>query len=274
VQVLGKEGLRVAQFPEVENFWADPAQLAFGHRGIYQASDHHNQGQAADCAWEYRITPVTGWGRDEATMGLLSYLPVYEVGWQICLAHGWAEGWFQWQDQRYEFSQAPVYIEKNWGLGYPKVWFWLQCNCFTVTTGTPDLNLTLTSGGGLRRTLWWEDEAAMIGVHYRGRFFNFRPETGAVRWETASVPHGTWKVWGKADGYEVEIEADVAILHTLLGPTATATLHPISLHSLTGHLNLRLYRGARKLILEAHSDLAALEVGGGNWDGTWSGSCN
>ncbi len=302
IQVLGRAGLLVETLPQVSSFWAARERLAFGQvQGTqplgeldsekfwehlttgYQASATVNQGRICTtdgqtASWDYQITPITGWGRDQATMGLLSYLPVYEVGWQICMAHGWATGWFAWQEKCYQFTQAPVYIEKNWGLGYPSIWFWLQCNSFTISQGAADPNLTLTSGGGLRKLLSWADEAAMIGLHYQGRFYDFRPETGRVRWVTYTATQTTWQLWGAANGYEILITAEVATaeLHTLLGPSLTDTLHPISRHSLVGSINLRLYRGRgsqAKLCLQAHSDLAAVEVGGDEWQGSWAGQC-
>lgn len=35
------------------------------------------------------------------------------------MAEGRATGWLQWGEQRYEFSNAPAYAEKNWGGGFP-----------------------------------------------------------------------------------------------------------------------------------------------------------
>jgi len=46
------------------------------------------------------------------------------------MAEGAATGWLQWGDQRYEFSDAPAYAEKNWGGGFPSKWIWVQCNTF------------------------------------------------------------------------------------------------------------------------------------------------
>ncbi len=304
VQVLGRLGLLVETFPQVADFWGDQERLAFGHTRSsaapirealdpsdfwvrihtgYQATDRLNQGriitpEGKSVVWEYTIEPVIGWGRNQATMGHLSYLPVYEVGWQVSLAHGWAAGYLQWEEVTYSFTRAPVYIEKNWSLGFPEIWFWLQCNSFTIHQGAPDVNLTVTSGGGVRRTLIWEDEQAMVGLHYQGRFYDFRAETGTVRW-SARVDRtgaGLWQVWGYADGYEIEIEARSVQIHSLLGPSENETLHPISLQSLTGDLTLRLYRGrypGNRLILEARSGLAAVEAGGDGWTGSWEGTC-
>jgi tocopherol cyclase len=49
---------------------------------------------------------------------------------QVLMAEGSATGWLDWGGQRYEFSDAPAYAEKNWGGGFPSKWIWVQCNTF------------------------------------------------------------------------------------------------------------------------------------------------
>lgn len=148
-QVLGPEdGYLCAFFPDVNQFWADPEILALGHWGEtdlksapgvlnpdlfdrhiqqgYQATATWQQGSLIDletqqtCRWHYEIQPVYGWGTPEqtqqSTAGWLSFLPIFEPGWQILMAHGYARGWIEWQGQRYDFDQAPAYGEKT-GVG-------------------------------------------------------------------------------------------------------------------------------------------------------------
>ena len=55
------------------------------------------------------------------------------------MAKGLASGWIQWGEERYEFKSAPAYSEKNWGAGFPKKWFWIQCEDFD---NAPDVALT------------------------------------------------------------------------------------------------------------------------------------
>ena len=58
---------------------------------------------------------------------------------QVLLARGAASGWVDWGGCRYNFTNAPVYAEKNWGAGFPKKWFWVQATGFE---GEPDAALT------------------------------------------------------------------------------------------------------------------------------------
>ena len=155
-------------FPNVKQFWATRSQLELGHWGKtdlatqpiwlmpaeferhvqngYQATATCNQGVIHDpgsdhsCRWHYSIQPVYGWGdkggNQQSTAGWLSFLPIFEPGWQILTAHGLATGWIEWNGDRYEFTNAPAYCEKNWGGAFPQKWFWLNCNSFD---GEPDL---------------------------------------------------------------------------------------------------------------------------------------
>lgn len=126
------------------------------------------------------------------------------------MAHGLSTGWVEWGGQRYEFVDAPSYVEKNWGGGFPKKWFWAQCNTFD---GMPKLRqvpcasfvadrgfavaprsrhrpeifscptCSLTTGGG-RRALPLlnneEEDVAMIGIHVEGTFIELVPWRGTV----------------------------------------------------------------------------------------------
>jgi tocopherol cyclase len=63
-------------------------------------------------------------------MGVLSYLSVFEPGWQILQSHAIATGKINWCGKVYQFQDVPAYSEKNWGRTFPTKWFWLQCNSF------------------------------------------------------------------------------------------------------------------------------------------------
>jgi len=60
------------------------------------------------------------------------------------MAQGRASGWIEWGGERHEFKDAPAYAEKNWGGGFPKRWFWVQCDTFDTPT---DQQIALTAVG-------------------------------------------------------------------------------------------------------------------------------
>jgi len=54
----------------------------------------------------------------QSTAGWLSFLPIFEPGWQILMAHGLATGWIEWNGKT-QFTNAPAYSEKL-GVLFPK----------------------------------------------------------------------------------------------------------------------------------------------------------
>ncbi|MEY3299272.1 MAG: hypothetical protein RLZZ597_2532 [Cyanobacteriota bacterium] len=240
----------------------------------YQATATWHQGKLYDPAsghttrWQYATEPVYGWGNpdqaQQSTAGLLSQLQIFEPGWQVLMAHGWASGWIDWQGQRYDFSQAPAYSEKNWGSAFPKKWFWLQCNAFNQ----PDL--ALTAGGGRRQVLSRTEEVAMVGLHHRGQFYEFVPWNATLQWHIA--PWGSWHLRAERPDYVVELSGNTCHPgQAVLVPTRHG-MQPHCRDTAQGHLSLTLWRKRGRtltLLLAAHSDQAGLETGGGPWNGDW-----
>ena len=305
-QILGpNDEYLLRTFPNVKQFWASRDVLALGHWGKrnldldwksfdsrpgylppeefttyikegYQATATLNQGIIREratnkyCRWEYEIKPVYGWGDggsiQQSTAGWLSFLQIFEPGWQILMAHGLASGWIDWNGKRYEFSNAPAYGEKNWGGAFPEKWFWLNCNCFD---GEPDL--ALTAGGGRRGVLWWMESVAMIGLHYRGKFYEFVPWNSEVNWHIH--PWGKWEMSAKNDNYEVKLIGTTNLPGTPLRAPTQNGLIVCCRDTMQGELELELRElnvKKGKIILTARSSLCGLEIGGGPWDDSWS----
>ena len=294
VQILGiDETYLYRVFPQTDNFFADPQQLAFGHwhktnlklkpqllslrqftaeiAEGYQATANLNQGCIYDpvrneyCRWSYQIEPISGWGNarqpQQSSAGLLSSLPIFEPGWQITMAHGLATGWIEWRGVKYQFINVPAYSEKNWGSSFPQQWFWLNCNSFE------NLNdLALTAGGGIRKVLWWSEEVALIGIHYQGKFYEFAPWNSQVTWQIE--PWGSWELSGKSAQHEVILRGTTDAPGTYVRtPTADGLVFNCR-DTTKGKLSLILKERGR-IIAEATSNQAGLEVGGAGWKNTW-----
>ncbi|KAL5208002.1 hypothetical protein ABZP36_032437 [Zizania latifolia] len=107
------------------------------------------------------------------------------------------------------------------------------------------------------------------GIHYDGKFYEFVPWTGAVSWDIA--PWGHWKMSGESKNHLaiVEIETTTSEPGTALrAPTIEVGLVPACKDTCYGDLKLRMWEkrddgGKGKMILDATSNMAALEVGGG-----------
>ncbi|NET71797.1 MAG: tocopherol cyclase [Sphaerospermopsis sp. SIO1G2] len=297
-QVLGPDDEYLCRtFPDVDKFWASREELGLGHWGKtnsaispryltpreftddvqegYQATATFNQGVITDpstgnyCHWQYEIKPIYGWGNpnslQQSTAGWLSFLQIFEPGWQILMAHGLATGWIEWNGKKYEFTDAPAYGEKNWGGAFPQKWFWLNCNAFD---NEPDL--ALTAGGGRRGVLWWMESVAMIGIHYQGQFYEFVPWNSQVSWQIQ--PWGEWRMQGKNQDYQVELIGTTDLPGTPLRAPTNDGLTICCQDTMQGKLDLVLRKingNKSEVILQASSNLCGLEIGGGSWENSW-----
>lgn len=246
------------------------------HQGCIHDDGRTNFAETVKSArWEYSTQPVYGWGnvgsKQKSTAGWLAAFPVFEPHWQICMAGGLSTGWIEWDGERFEFQDAPSYSEKNWGGAFPRKWFWVQCNVFEGATG----EVALTAAGGLRLLPVVDgfENAAMIGVHYDGIFYEFVPWNGVVSWEISQW--GYWYLAAENETHMVELKATTKDPGTTLrAPTSEAGLAPACKDTCFGELTLQLwerrYDGTKgKMILDVTSDMAAVEVGGGPWFNTW-----
>ena len=296
VQILGIDEQYCCRiFPDAQLFYGTPDNFCFGHwhrtnlqitpqflplrefathvlEG-YQVSATLNQGCIYDpiqndyCRWQYQIQPVYGWGNasdiQQSSAGLLSYLPIFEPGWQITMAHGWATGWIDWRGNRYQFGNAPVYSEKNWGGSFPQKWFWLNCNSFEA-----ELDLALTAAGGIRQVLWWQEEVALIGLHHRGKFYEFAPWNSQVNWQIQ--PWGKWSMQAVNRDYSIILTGKTNLPGTYVRtPTAQGLVFNCR-DTTNGKLTLELCDRHKRTFLKAESNLAGLEVGGSPWNEAWT----
>jgi tocopherol cyclase len=302
-QILGANDQYLCRtFPDVKKFWASRDVLALGHWGKtrlqvapfyllpsefteyvqmgYQATSLLNQGMIYDgspdnyCSWHYEIEPIYAWGNQNSlqssTAGWMSFLQIFEPGWQILMAHGLASGWIDWRGKKYVFNQAPAYSEKNWGGAFPEKWFWLNCNSFELVG-----DLALTAGGGKRRVLWWMESVAMIGLHYQGKFYEFVPWNSEVSWDIQ--PWGRWQMKAKNHDYQVELIGKTNLLGTRLRAPTSNGLEFCCRDTMQGELSLELRKVTRRssqVILRAHSHLCGLEIGGSSWFGNWRSGKN
>ncbi|NJL49894.1 MAG: tocopherol cyclase, partial [Leptolyngbyaceae cyanobacterium SM2_5_2] len=299
-QILGpNDSYFCRTLPNPRLFWAWPEGLGLGHwrrplMGLeaqflypgefsrrvaegYQVTATWHQGQLHDpgrgetVRWQYATAPIYGWGMpaqpQQSTAGWLSQFQIFEPGWQILMAHGFATGWVEWQGQRYKFTNAPAYSEKNWGGSFPQKWFWLNCNAFDHQ---PDL--ALTAGGGRRQVLTWMEEVAMVGIHHQGQFYEFVPWNATVSWHIS--PWGYWHMWAERADYRVELTGTTTQPGLLLRAPTHQGLTYCSRDTAHGHINLALWRKEKKHltpIVTATSQLGGLEIGGGPWPKDWVG---
>jgi tocopherol cyclase len=292
VQILGIDDQYFWRtFPDVNGFWASQTKLELGHWGKnslktkpcllssekftqfiqegYQATDTLNQGTIYDpssqqtCQWCYEIKPIYGWGKQQATAGLLSYLPIFDPGWQILMAHGLATGWINWKGQMFHFKDAPAYSEKNWGRSFPQKWFWLNSNYFN---DYPDL--AITAVGSKRRVLGMTEDVGLIGIHYQGKFYEFVPWNAQIHWKIE--PWGQWEMTGDSEQYHVKIMGNTDKMGNWVRVPTEEGLGFHCRDTTQGNLQIILKSKNSTLLLNAFTEMGGLEIGGSQWNYVWT----
>jgi tocopherol cyclase len=300
-QILGpNDHYLYCPLPNVEGFWAWPHRLGLGHLGKtnqaqakpqylapgvfneqvtqgYQVTATHHQGCVQDretgaiARWSYAIQPRYGWGPRQGpqrpTAGWLSYLPIFEPGWQVLMAHGWASGWMEWQGQRYDFEAVPTYGEKNWGGAFPQKWFWIQANCFV---DHPDL--TLTAAGGRRQVLEKLETVGLIGMHHQGDFIDLSSLNAQLCWQVS--PWGNWQMAAQNHRYRIVLQGATQLASAPVRVPTREGLQWRCWDTTRGQLTVQLWQQKttltpEQLLIEAQTNLAGLEVGGLGWDIPW-----
>lgn len=302
-QIVGPgEQYLCAWLPDVQRFWAWPHRLGLGHcqaglppsdRGRqllppeaflptvgqgYQLTATQHQGCLEDAEtgaiahWHYTIQPIYGWGQPDGiqlpTAGWLSYLPIFEPGWQVLMAHGLATGWAEWQGQRYEFHNAPTYMEKNWGGAFPQRWFWIQANAFDAL---PDL--TVTAVGGLRQVGGREETVGLVGLHFAGRFMALSSLDAVIDWQVSTW--GSWHMTAANHRYRVVLLGQTHQAPVQVRVPTQTGLQFACWDTTHGNLTLEVWERSphaphqESLLLQAQTNLAALEIGGQGWEQNW-----
>ncbi|MDJ0510420.1 MAG: tocopherol cyclase family protein [Crocosphaera sp.] len=294
-QILGENDQYLSRiFPDTKTFWASYEQLALCHwkknntqvkskiletdifqetiEEGYQATATLNQGYIQDpatkqyCNWCYKIEPIDGWGdrflSQKATAGWLSFLPIFDPGWQVLMADGWATGYIDWNGKIYDFKKAPAYSEKNWGYSFPSKWFWINCNSFEQ-----EYELSLTVAGGIRKILNWPESVGIIGLHYQGKFVQFTRENSKLSWHIK--PWGSWIIEGKNGDYLITIVGKTDDIGTYVRVPTAEGLQFLCRDTVKGHLTIELKNHQGNTILKATSFLGCLEIGGSPWEQDW-----
>ncbi|MDA0266174.1 MAG: tocopherol cyclase family protein [Cyanobacteria bacterium] len=298
-QILGPDDTYLyCPFPDVKGFWAWPHRLGLGHWRAasntqsrylapdvfaetvtqgYQVTSTLHQGYLRDsrtgaiARWHYTIQPRYGWGPlqepQRPTAGWLSYLPIFEPGWQVLMAHGWARGWIDWQGQRYGFDHAPAYGEKNWGGAFPQKWFWVQANCFAEF---PDL--AFTAAGGRRQVLGRTETVGLMGLHHQGELIALSSLDAQIHWQVS--PWGTWQMTAQNHCYRIVLQGSTVLAPAPVQVPTREGLQWRCWDTTRGQLRVQVWKkqsasATAQLLIEATTNLAGLEVGGLGWETPW-----
>jgi tocopherol cyclase len=206
-----------------------------------------------DARAEAELRDVVPWPRPWHGTGPGGWLPGLRQYWRPLVLRARAEGMVEVDGEvRWDLDGATAYVERNWGNGFPPVWWWGEAHDF----GGDPVTVAFAGGpavGPMRAT------AAV--VHIGGRLVRLgEPVIAPV---TAHTEPGRWTLRGRSPRYRIEIEAegDPAAAHILEVPVpAERRTLPWSHQHLAGRLRVRATRRGR-LVYEGESALAGLEQG-------------
>jgi hypothetical protein len=195
---------------------------------------------------EAHLHDVVPWPRAWHGTGPFGHLPFLRQYWRPLVlrarAEGTVDGW--------DLDGATAYVERNWGPGFPPVWWWGEAHDF----GGDPVTVAFAGGPALGRL-----RATAVVVHVGDTLVRRgEPVLAGVR---AEVSPGRWVLRGR--GVEVEAEADPKAAHVLDVPVPSERrTEPWSDQHLAGRLRVRVQRRGR-LLYEGESTLAGLEQGRG-----------
>ena len=245
--------------------WADPVQLGAVARdslgaevfGGDERSVRVDLGPGA--RMEIEVTEPALWPhrRFGGSSGFQS-VPALNQYWHPWLLGGRVSGWAEIDAERWEFSDARIYGEKNWGReGFPESWWWGQAQGFAERGACVAFAGGQVTAGPLRTEVTGlvvrlpDGEVVRLG----------NPAVSPV---DARVGEDTWDLRGRSvAGWEVEVHArsPLAAAHVLPVPLPSERRNiPGALEHLAGTLDVVVrHRGSQ--VWAGRSELAGLEHG-------------
>ncbi|PKQ31844.1 MAG: hypothetical protein CVT62_05480 [Actinobacteria bacterium HGW-Actinobacteria-2] len=214
----------------------------------------------ADARLDVTISGLNRWPRTRPFGGSswFQLIPGLNQYWHPWLLGGRATGTATISDQTWQFTDAQVYAEKNWGRdGFPDSWWWGQAQGFAE----PSACVAFAGGQVTAGPLHTEVTAVVVQLP-DGRLLRLgNPGTSPVR---ARVTDDSWNLTGRSGRWQVDIDgraplADAHVLPVPLVEERRATPGALEHLGATMQVSVR-HRG--QLVWEGISTLAGLEHGG------------
>ncbi len=207
-----------------------------------------------DVRVDLRFKDSFEWPLALAGGGLASAVPFLNQYWHPYRLGGSATGVVEFDGDRWEFEDAKLYTERNWGAGFPKRWWWGQAHDF----GNSDISVAF-SGGTLALGPLQKDVTGVV-VRLGDRVIRLAPPTAWVRSELGDR---RWSVHARSPRYEVVLDGDGSGLEPHLLPVPVPPERQnidTDYEHLAGRLGCVVKEFGRT-IFEGRSELAGLEVG-------------
>ncbi len=186
-------------------------------------------------------------------MGWYSFVPFMECYHGVVSLHHQIEGTMEVCGEPVSFSGGIGYIEKDWGVSFPRSWIWLQSNHF-------DVKAPVCLMASVARIPWMNGYfiGYIVGFLLGKKLYRFATYTGAQM--KASLDERHVFLSFKDRRYRLEITGTQAPGAKLVSPISGKMTGKVN-ESMSGSLQVQLFEG-EKLIYEGTGRNAGLEIAG------------
>jgi tocopherol cyclase len=204
-----------------------------------------------DARFDLSLHRPIGWPHALGGGGVFSAVPFLGQYWHPHLLGGGASGSGRVGAETWEFTDAEVYAEKNWGAGFPERWWWGQAQGFD----RPDVCVAFSGGvltaGPLSATV------GGVVVRVGDEVVRLTPPLARVR---SRADGQRWEVRARGLGHRVRIVGTgTGPPHVLPVPLPAERRNvDTDFEHLAGHLSLEV---TGRLEYRGETDLAGLEIG-------------
>lgn len=251
----------------LDGAWTDPQGL--GVKGgtcnredspAFDGNDRHLRVDlGADATLNVTLHNLSPWPhRAVGGSSIFQMVPRLNQYWHPWLLGATATGTATVGNETWEFVDAHVYGEKNWGAeGFPEAWWWGQAQGFAEPDACVAFAGGIITSGPLRTEV-----TGLVVKLPGGKVLRLgNPIVSPVRTTTSDEQ---WRLSGHGYGWRVEIIAAAPLDDAFVLPVPLPSEHrnvPGDLEHLAGKLKIRVHRFG-KHIWSGQTTLAALEHGG------------
>lgn len=186
-------------------------------------------------------------------MGWYSFVPFMECYHGVVSLHHQYSGQLKVYGKEVDFTGGTGYMEKDWGVSFPRSWIWMQSNHF----GNGDQTCVMAS---VAHIPWIGSYfiGYIVGFQWQNRLYRFATYTGA-RMKAALSDHDVTLAFAD-HRYRLEITGVQAPGAKLVSPLSGNMTGKVN-ESMQGVLRLRFYEKDR-LLYEGQGRNAGLEIAG------------
>lgn len=234
--------------------WADPRGLGVRVGDLLEAAPDRVRVALPGAGLEVRVAAPVPWpGRRRlGALGAGHLVPGLSQYWHPWLLGGSAAGRLELGGDRIALDGASAYAEKNWGGGFPELWWWGQAQAFE----RPDVCVAFAGGRATLGPLGLLATAVVVRLGSRVLRLVRPPLPVAVR-------DRGWRLRASGPRWAVEVEGDAngsrAHVLGMPVPDQRRTL-PTAHQHLAGRLRVQVREG-RRVRFAGESLLAGLERG-------------